>query len=77
MQEDGLEGLVLGDAGLDAMEGIHRPGAPTEHESALWFQAARPGVPPVTVALLDGARLPALDRLIARLAPVLSGGTVP
>jgi hypothetical protein len=68
---------ILDDAGLDAIQGIHRPDAPAEHGSVLWFQAVRPGGPPLTVGLLDGARLPALDRLVARLAPVLSGGTVP
>jgi len=68
---------ILDDAGLDAMAGVHRPEAPAEHESALWFQAARPGCPPVTVGLLDGARLPGLDRLVARLAPILSGGALP
>jgi hypothetical protein len=67
---------ILDDADLAAMEGIHRPAARTEHGSALWFQVARPGAPPVTVGLLDGATLDALERLIARLAPVLSGGAV-
>ena len=68
---------ILDDAGLDAMQGVHRPDAPVEHESALWFQAARPGGPPLTIGLLDGARLPALDGLVARLAPILSGGALP
>ena len=68
---------ILDDPGLDAMQGVHRPDAAAEHESALWFQAARPGGPPLTVGLLDGARLPALDGLLARLAPVLSGGALP
>jgi hypothetical protein len=68
---------ILDDADLAAMEGVHRPEARTEHESALWFQVARPGAPPVTVGLLDGATLDALERLIARLAPVLAGGAVP
>jgi hypothetical protein len=67
---------ILDDADLAAMEGIHRREVATEHESALWFQVARPGAPPVTVGLLDGAPLEALDRLVARLAPVLSGGAV-
>lgn len=68
---------ILDDAGLAAIDGIHRPAAPAEHESALWFQVARPDGPAVHVGLMDGVRLPELDRLVARLAPVLSGGTVP
>lgn len=45
------------------------------HASALWFQVARrDGV--VTVALLDGARLESLERLTARLLPILSGGAL-
>ena len=68
---------ILDDAGLDAVAGVHRPEAAAEHESALWFQAARPGGPPLTVGLLDGARLPELERLVARLAPILSGGALP
>lgn len=67
---------ILDDADLAAMQGVHRREAATEHESALWFQIARPGAAPVTVTLLDGARLPALDRLVERLAPTLSGGAV-
>ena len=50
------------------MEGEHRRDVETEHSSALWFQIAREGRPPVTVGLIDGARLDALDRLVARLA---------
>ena len=75
----GLEEIasILGDTDLGAMDGVHRPEAETEHESAHWFQVARPGAAPVTVGLMDGARLAALDRLVARLTPVLSGGAVP
>lgn len=75
----GMDALraILDDAGLDAMGGIHRPEAATEHESVLWFQVARPGAAPVTIGLMDAATLPALDALVARLAPVLSGGAVP
>ena len=67
---------ILDDEDLAAMEGVHRRDTETEHESALWFQIARAGAPPVTVGLMDGARLEALDRLVARLAPVLSGGAL-
>jgi hypothetical protein len=68
---------ILDDADLAAMAGIHRPEARTEHGGALWFQVARPDAAPVTVGLLDGATLDGLERLIARLAPLLSGGAVP
>jgi hypothetical protein len=74
----GMDALraILDDADLGAMAGVHRPEADTAHESALWFQVARPGAAPVTVGVLEGASLPALDALVARLAPVLSGGAV-
>jgi hypothetical protein len=75
----GMDALraILDDADIGAMAGVHRPEGETEHESALWFQVARPGAAPVTVGLLDGASLPALDALVARLTPVLSGGAAP
>jgi hypothetical protein len=74
----GLEEIarILDAEDLAAMEGEHRRDVETEHSSALWFQIAREGRPPVTVGLIDGARLDALDRLVARLGPVLSGGLV-
>lgn len=68
---------ILDDADLAAMDGVHRPDAETQHGSALWFQVARPDGPPVTVGLMDDASLPALDALVARLTPILSGGMAP
>jgi hypothetical protein len=75
----GMDALraILDDADLDAMAGVHRPEGATAHESVLWFQVARPGGAPVTVGLVGAAGLPALDALVARLTPVLSGGAVP
>ncbi len=67
---------ILDDEDVSAMEGVHRRDTETEHTSTHWFQVAREGGPPVTVALVDGARLDGLDRLVARLAPVLSGGAL-
>jgi hypothetical protein len=66
---------ILDDEDVAAMAGVHRRDTETEHESTHWFQVAREGGP-VTVALVDGARLEGLDRLVARLAPVLSGGAL-
>jgi len=68
---------ILDEADLAALDGMHHPDAETEHTSVHWFQVARPGRPPIAAELLDGARVEALDRLVARLTPVLSGGTVP
>jgi hypothetical protein len=68
---------ILDDADLDAMAGVHRPEGETEHESTLWFQVARSDGTTATVALTGGASLPALDALIARLTPILSGGAAP
>jgi hypothetical protein len=65
---------ILADADGAALDGLHRPETETEHESVHWFQIARGDGPPVTAGLLDGARVEALDRLVARLTPVLTGG---
>jgi hypothetical protein len=65
---------IIGETDLAALHGLHRPGAETEHESVHWFQIARGDGPPVTAGMLDGAHIDALDDLVARLTPVLSGG---
>jgi hypothetical protein len=66
---------VLDEPALEAMAGVHEPSVETEHSSTLWLQVTRPGGP-LTVALVGGARLDALDRLTARLMPILSGGAI-
>jgi hypothetical protein len=64
---------ALDEAGLEAMAGVHRPETPVRHSGTLRFQAARPDGP-VTVTLTGGATLEPLERLTARLLPILSGG---
>ncbi len=66
---------ILDEEDVAGIQGVHRRDIETEHTSTLWLQIARGGRP-VTVARVDGARLEGLDRLVARLAPVLSGGAL-
>jgi hypothetical protein len=68
---------ILDEADLAALDGTHRRDTETEHSSVHWFQIARGDDPPITAELVDGAHVDALDRLVARLTPVLSGGTAP
>lgn len=68
---------VLDDTDFEAMAGVHHPDvARDDADATLWLQVARPGGPR-SVALVGGARLDALDALIARLMPILSGGALP
>lgn len=73
----GAEGVaalraVLDEAPLDEMAGVHRPQHPPLHGGALWFHVARPDGP-ATVVLEGGARSEPLERLTARLVPILAG----
>src|SRR5262249_13466674 len=62
---------ILDGAGLEEIAGVHEPQAPPDEPGTLYFQVARPGGP-VTVTVVGGARVPALDRLTERLAPILA-----
>ena len=62
---------ILDAAGLEEIAGVHEPPEPPDEPGTLYVQVARPSGP-VTVTVVGGARVPALDRLTERLAPILA-----
>jgi len=61
---------AIGDSGFDALEDRYERRSHEHEPSTLWFQVARPeGLR--TVEVVGGARVPALERLTARLTEIV------